>query len=135
MGTVLVTIVVTLFIAIAIGALIIMLATKIAAGFGPRFGQAFLAALAATILAALLSWIIGMVLGSGGIASLVSLVLVFLLNSAIINAIVKRPDGLQMGFGKACLVSLIQIVIEIIIGILCVFLFGAAIFGAMSAMH
>jgi hypothetical protein len=135
MGTVIVTIIVTLFIAISIGALIIMLATKIAAGFGARFGQAFLAALLATILAGILSWIIQMVLGVGGMASVVSLVLVFLLNSAIINAIVKRPDGLQMGFGKACLVSLIQIVIEIIIGILCVFLFGAAIFGAMSAMH
>jgi hypothetical protein len=135
MGTVLVMVIVTLFIAISIGALIIMLATKIAAGFGARFGQAFLAALLATILAGILSWIIQMVLGVGGMASVVSLVLVFLLNSAIINAIVKRPDGLQMGFGKACLVSLIQIVIEIIIGIICVFLFGAAIFGAMSAMH
>src|ERR1700733_14796853 len=124
MGTVIVTVIVSLFIGISIGALIIMLATKIAAGFGPRFGQAFLAALAATILAALLSWIVGMVLGNGGISSLVCLVLVFLLNSAIINAIVKRPDGLQMGFGKACLVSLIQIVIEIIIGVICVFLFG-----------
>jgi hypothetical protein len=112
-----------------------MLATKIAAGFGARFGQAFLAALLATILAGVLSWIVQMVLGVGGIASIISLVLVFLLNSAIINAIVKRPDGLQMGFGKACLVSLIQIVIEIIIGIICVFLFGAAIFGAMSGMH
>jgi hypothetical protein len=135
MGTVLVMVIVTLFIAISIGALIIMLATKIAAGFGARFGQAFLAALLATILAGILSWIVQMVLGVGGMASVVSLVLVFLLNSAIINAIVKRPDGLQMGFGKACLVSLIQIVIEIIIGIICVFLFGAAIFGAMSAMH
>lgn len=135
MVTVILTVLVTLFIAISIGALIIMLATKIAAGFGPRFGQCFLAALAATILAAILSWIIGMVLGSGGIASIVSLVLVFLLNSAIINAIVKRPDGNQMGFGKACLVSLIQIVIEIIIGVICVFLFGAAIFGMMSGMH
>ena len=135
MGTVIVTIIVTLFIAISVGALIIMLATKIAAGFGARFGQAFLAALLATILAGILNYIIAMVLGAGGLTSIISLVLLFLLNSAIINAIVKRPDGLQMGFGKACLVSLIQIVIEIVIAIILFFLFGAALIGTMGAMH
>ncbi len=133
MGTALLTILVVCVIAIGVGALIIMLATRIAAGFVPKFLHAFLAALTVTILAFILSWVLNMVLGAGGLASLISLVLVFLLNAAVINALVKTPTGMQMGFGKACLVSLIQIVIEIILGILLAFVFGAAIFGMMGA--
>jgi hypothetical protein len=136
MGTVIVTVIVALFIGISIGALIIMLATKIAAGFGAKFGQAFLAALLANILGMVLGFILQMVLGAGNTASLVSLILFFLLNSAIINAFVKRPDGMQMGFGKACIVSLIEIVIFIILIVICFFIFGAGILAMIGGgMH
>jgi hypothetical protein len=42
-----------------------------------------------------------------------------------------------MGFGKACLVTLIQIIIQIILGVILVFVFGAAIFGMLGGamMH
>jgi hypothetical protein len=75
-----------------------------------------------------------MVLGSGGLSSLVSLVVIFLLYAAITNALLKKPDGGQMGFGRACLVTLIQIIIEIILGVILAFVFGAAIFGMFAGM-
>jgi hypothetical protein len=82
-----------------------------------------------------LNWLVSLALGTSGTTSIVCLVLVFLLNSAVINAIVKRPGGTALGFGTACLVSLVQIVIEIILGVILAFLFGAALFGALGSMH
>jgi hypothetical protein len=74
-----------------------------------------------------------MALGVSSTTSIVCLVLVFLVNSAVINAIVKRPGGTSLGFGTACLVSLVQIVIEIVLGVLFTILFGAALFSAIGA--
>lgn len=127
-------------IAVAIGAAIIMLATKLVAGFTPKFLSAAIAALVACIAGAVVSFGLQMVLGAGGLSSLLVLVIYFLLNSAIINALVKRPDGSQMGFGKAALVTLLEIIIEIVLGIILVFVFGAGIMamigmGAAGAMH
>jgi hypothetical protein len=127
-------------IAVAIGAAIIMLATKLVAGFTPKFMMAAIAALVACIAGAVVSFGLQMVLGAGGLSSLLVLVIYFLLNSAIINALVKRPDGSQMGFGKAALVTLLEIIIEIVLGIILVLVFGAGIMamigmGAAGAMH
>ena len=53
----------------------------------------------------------------------------------MINAIVKRPGGASLGFGTACLVSLVQIVIEIILGVVVAILFGAAFFSMLGTVH
>jgi hypothetical protein len=73
------------------------------------------------------------VLGSTG--SLVGLVVGFQVNAFIINLMVKAPGGGQMGFGKACLVSLIQYIIYIILAVVIFFLGMGAMFGALSAVH
>jgi len=127
-------------VAVAIGAAIIMLATRLVAGFTPKFLIAAIAALVASIAGAVVSFGLQMVLGAGGLSSLLVVVIYFLLNSAIINALIKRPDGSQMGFGKAALVTLLEIIIEIVLGIILVFVFGAGIMamigmGAAGAMH
>jgi hypothetical protein len=127
-------------VAVAIGAAIIMLATRLVAGFTPKFLSAAIAALVASIAGFCVSFGLQMVLGAGGLSSLLVLVIYFLLNSAIINALIKRPDGSQMGFGKAALVTLLEIIIEIVLGVILVFVFGAGIMamigmGAAGAMH
>jgi len=94
-------------VAVAIGAAIIMLATRLVAGFTPKFLSAAIAALVASIAGAVVSFGLQMVLGAGGLSSLLVVVIYFLLNSAIINALIKRPDGSQMGFVKAALVTLL----------------------------
>jgi len=127
-------------IAVAIGAAIIMLATKLVAGFSPKFLTAAIAALAAAIACGVVSFGLQMVLGASMLSSLIVLVAYFAINSAIINALVKRPDGSQMGFGKAALVTLLEIIIEIVLGVILMFVFGAGIMamigmGAAGAMH
>ena len=135
MGTVLVSILVALIVAVVVGGLIIMLATRIVGGFMPSFAQACIAALVAAIAAMILNYIITLALGGSGMTSIVCLVLVFLVNSAVINAIVKRPGGAALGFGTACLISLVQIVIEIVLGVLAFFVFGTALIGALGTFH
>ena len=126
--------VIALAIGIAIGAAILMLSTKLGGGFTPKFSSAAITTIVQFIAAGVVSWLLAMVLGSGGLSSLVSLVVIFLLYAAITNALLKRPDGGQMGFGRACLVTLIQIIIEIILGVILAFVFGAAIFGMIAGM-
>src|SRR3569833_1688494 len=115
-----------MIIAVVVGGLFIMLATRIVAGFMPSFAQACIAALVAAIAAMILNWVVAMALGGSGMTSIVCLVLVFLVSSAVINALVKRPGGTSLGFGTACLISLVQLVIEIVLGVLIFFIFGTA---------
>ncbi|MCE7949594.1 MAG: hypothetical protein DYH18_00625 [Xanthomonadales bacterium PRO7] len=126
--------VIALAVAIAIGAGILMISTKLGGGFMPKFLKAAITTIVQFIAAGVVSYILHMVLGTGGLSSLVSLVVIFLLYAAITNALLKKPDGGQMGMGRACLVTLIQIIIEIILGVILVFVFGAALFGTFAAM-
>jgi hypothetical protein len=123
-----------LAVGIAIGAGILMLAARVGAGFTPKFPISVGTVIVQFIGAAIVSWLLRMVLGMGGLASLLTLIVVFLVYSAISNALLKRPDGAQMGFGKACLVTLVQIIIQIILGVILAFVFGAAIFGMLGGV-
>ena len=131
---------VAFIIGIAIAAGIIMLATKLVAGFTPKFIMAAVTALVAGIACLVVQFGLGMVLGGGMLTSIIVLVAYFVINAAIINALLKRPDGSQMGFGKAALVTLLALIIEIVLGVILVFVFGAGIMamigmGAAGAMH
>jgi len=48
---------------------------------------------------------------------------------------IKPPTGGQMGFGKACLVSLVQYIIYIVLAVVLFFVLGGAIMGMMSGVH
>ena len=124
--------IIALAIGVAVGAGILMLAARVAAGFTPRFPISAAVVVVQFIAAAIVGWIMNMVLGSGGIAGLVSLVVVFLVYAAISNLMLKRPDGSQLGFGKASLVTLIQLLIQIVLGVILAFVFGAALFGIFA---
>lgn len=124
--------VIALVIGVAVGAGILMLAARLAAGFTPRFGISAAVVVVQYIAAAIVGWIVSMVLGNGGIAGLLSLVVVFLVYAAITNLMLKRPEGSQLGFGKASLVTLIQLLIQIVLGVILVFVFGAALFGIFA---
>jgi hypothetical protein len=132
MGTALIYGLVMLFVWFAIGAGIIMLATRIVAGFTPKFLTALIVAVIETIAAFVASWLLNMVLGAGGLSSLVALVVIFLVNAAVLNALAKRPDGAQIGFGKSCLVTLVQIIIEIVLCIILFFVFGTLLMGLIG---
>lgn len=135
MVTVILYFLITLAIGIAIGAGILMLAARVGAGFTPKFPISVATVIVEFIAAAIVSWILHMVLGMGALSSLLSLVVIFLVYAAIANAMLKKPDSGQMGFGKACIVTLVQIIIEIVLGVILMFVFGAALFGMFAGMH
>jgi len=131
---------VSFLIGIAIGGAILMLATKLVAGFTPKFIWAAIAWLVAAIVCFAVNFGLQMALGAGMLTLLVVLVAYFAVNSAIINALLKRPDGSQMGFGKAALVTLLELIIQIVLAVILVFVFGAGLMamfgmGAASALH
>jgi hypothetical protein len=132
MGTAIIYGLVMLFVWFAVGAGIIMLATRIVAGFTPKFLTALIAAIIETIASIAVSWVLSMVLGSGGLTLLLAFVIDFLVYAAILNAFVKRPDGAQLGFGKSCLVTLVQLVIEIVLCIILFFVFGSVLLGMIG---
>lgn len=137
MGTVIVYALVSLIIGLAIGGGILMLATRIVAGFTPKFLLAVVTVVIAGIAGAVASWVLGMVLGAGTLSSLIALVVLFLVNAFVLNALIKRPDGTEIGIGKACLVTLLLMIIYIVLGIILMVVFGAGMVGMIgaAAMH
>jgi len=129
------TIIFCIFIAICIivGALIIQLSTNMAAGFKPSLGNAIATVIVGIIAGIIASIVLRMLLGDTG--SLIGLVVSFLVNAFIINLMVKPSPTTQMGFGKACLVSLIQYVIYIVLTVITFFVVGSAIFSMLGGAH
>lgn len=133
MLTTLLVVLVILVVCILVGAFIVQLATKMAAGFKPGLGNAVATVIVGIILGGIINYVLQMLLGSTG--SLIGLVVAFLVNAFIINLMIKAPGGGQMGFGKACLVSLVQYIIYIVLSIVLFFLVGGAIFSMMGTVH
>lgn len=133
MITGLLTILVVIVVCILIGAFIVQLATKMAAGFKPPLGICVATVIVGMIAGGIVSWLLQMALGSTG--SLIGIVVAFLVNAFIINLMIKQPGGGQMGFGKACLVSLVQYIIYIVLSIVLFFLIGGAIFSMLGSVH
>jgi hypothetical protein len=133
MGTLLLIPLIVVVIAVVVGAFIIQLATRMVAGFTPSFGTCVVTAIVATIAAVILHIILGMVLGAGMGGRGLALIAGFLVNTFVINMMVKNA-GAEMGFGKAALVSVMEYVIYIVLAIICAILFGAALIGGVSAM-
>lgn len=133
MGTVLLTVLIVLVICVLVGAFIVQLATKMAADFKPGLGNAVATVIVGIIAGMVASWILHMMFGSTG--SLIGIVVAFLVNAFIINLMIKQPSGGQMGFGKACLVSLVQYIIYIVLGVILTFVIGGSILSMLGGMH
>ncbi|GEM_PF-824709 len=111
----------------AIGALILRVATRWVEKFTPRFWLAFGTALAASVIAMVINFVVGIFIGLTGraaalplttiqaISFAVGLVIGFLITATMIRALIKRPDGSMLGFGRACLIALVQALIGLAI--------------------
>lgn len=126
-----------LILGISIAAGIIMLSTRIVAGFKPKFLLAAATALIAWIATGIGKWVLNITVGPGTASSVLAFVILFLVSAAIFNAMLKQPDGGQMGFGKACLATLVYIVIALVVAVILFFALGATIMGliGVAAMH
>lgn len=134
MGTLLLLPLLVVVVAIVVGAFVIQLATRMVAGFTPMFAKCAFTAIVATIATVVLHMLLGSVFGAAMGGRMLSLLAGFLLNAFVIERMVKDPAGATMGFGKAALVSVVEYLIYIVLGILVALMFGAAIIGGFSAL-
>jgi hypothetical protein len=115
---------------ILIGALVLCLAFRLVVGYMPSYLRALGAVVLTSVAVVAASVVLSMVLHGGG---MLSVIVNFLVGAAVVNYLLLAQDGSQIGFGKACLVQLVYMVIgfvlALIIGVIIAMVFGAALFG------
>lgn len=117
---------------ILLGALILSVAFRLVVGIMPSYLRALGAVLLTLVAVFVASLVLGMVMHGGG-ARLLPMIVNFLVGAAVVNYLLLAADGSQIGFGKACVVELVYMVIgfvlALIIGFIVAMVFGAAMFG------
>jgi hypothetical protein len=119
---------------IVIAALLLSLAFRMLVGRMPSFLRA-LAVVALSFVATLvLTFVLKLVLPEGLLSGLL-LATQFLVGAAVINLLLPASDGNPIGYGKACLVQLVYmvlgIVLGLVIGLIVVALFGSSLLASL----
>ena len=121
---------VMLVVYILVGALILSVSFRLVVGFMPSYLRALAVVVLAWIATFVVSLILRMILpaAAGGFLSLAAL---FLVGAAVANYLLPAADGSQIGYGKACVVQLVYMVIgfvlALLIGFIVMSMFGAAL--------
>ena len=122
-------ILIMIVVGIALGALVLAVSFRLVVGFMPSY----LRALGAVVLTYVGVFVVPLILGMVVHSSVLSLIVTFLVGAVVVNYLLLAADGSQIGFGKACVVELVNMVIGIvlalIIGFIFAMVFGAALFG------
>lgn len=117
---------------ILIGALVLSVAFRLVIGYMPSYLRSLGAVVLTAIAVVVASVVLGMMM-QGTASGLLSAVVQFLVGAAVINYLLLARDGSQIGYGKACVVELVYMVIgfvlALVIGLLLALVFGAALFG------
>lgn len=117
---------------VLIAALVLGLAFRLVVGYMPSYLRSLGAVLLTFVAVLVVSVVLGMILPFG-LSRLLALVAAFLVGAAVVNYLLLAKDGTQIGYGKACLVQLLYIVIEfvlaLVLGLIMAMVFGAAMFG------
>lgn len=103
-----------------IGALVVRFATNLVAKFIPPFGMAYKASFLGAIATYLIGFVLGFIVGASGnefsgTGYLLLTVIGFFVYAAILGPMIKHPETGPIGFGKACLVSLAQVITMVVI--------------------
>ncbi|MFC5436415.1 hypothetical protein ACFPME_07585 [Rhodanobacter umsongensis] len=117
---------------ILIAALVLSVAFRLVVGYMPSYLRSLGAVVLTAIVAVVAAVVLGMVL-HGAASGLLSAVVQFLVGAAVINYLLLAQNGSQIGYGKACVVELVYMVIgfvlALVVGLLLAMVFGAAMFG------
>lgn len=97
------------------GALIIQLGTKFVAKFRVPYRRAYIAAFLGYAVSFIVGLVLGIIYSRAGIGFnygvlLFFMIVGFLTQAAVYSFLVKGQNGESLGFGKACLVSIIQVI-------------------------
>ncbi|MFC5581711.1 hypothetical protein [Rhodanobacter terrae] len=117
---------------ILVAALVLSVAFRLVVGYMPSYLRSLGAVLLTAIAVVVAAVVLGLVM-HGSASGLLSGAVQFLVGAAVINYLLLAQNGSQIGYGKACLVELVYMVIgfvlALIIGVIMAMVFGAAMFG------
>lgn len=117
-----------------VGALLLCLAFRMVVGHMPSYLRAIGAVLVTTFVSLLASFLLRMVMPFG-VSGLVTLATQFLIGAAVINYFLPAKEGGQIGYGKACMVQLVYLVMAIAIGVVFAVIFGVMFASMFTHMH
>lgn len=130
--------------ALIVGALILMLATRVVEKFTPSFGKALVTQIVIGIAGVIVSIVLRLVV-HGLTGSVVAAVVNFFVAAWIIQQLITPPGGEvanggamavaadgKMGYGRACLIGLVEYLIALVFGVILGIVFGGTI---MAALH
>ena len=124
-------ILVMIVVGILLAALVLSVAFRLVVGYMPSYLRALGAVVLTWIAGAVAMVIVGMV-SHGSAGGLLSLVVQFLVGDAVVNYLLLSQNGSQIGYGKACVVQLIYLVIFIVLALILGAIM-AVLFGSMLA--
>ena len=115
-----------------IGALIIQMAARIVVKAKPDYGTAYGAAFLGYLVGFVIGFVINLAAGLAGLEAVlvptaISIVLAFFAGSGVYTMMLRDPAGERIGYGQACLISLIQTAVGLlIVGVIFAVVFGLA---------
>ncbi|MFC5524516.1 hypothetical protein ACFPPA_02040 [Rhodanobacter ginsengisoli] len=125
---------VTCVVGILVAALVLGVAFRLVVGYMPSYLRALGAVLLTAVAVVVVSIILRMIL-PGGLSGLLSLVTQFLVGAAVVNYLLLARNGSRIGYGKACVVQLLYLVIGILLALIIGFIFSMVFGAAMLGMH
>ncbi len=98
-----------------IGALIIQLVTRWICGFAPPYSMAYRACIFSCLAGLVISIALAIICGDiGGALDLLDYVISFFVTAGIFSLVLKDDYGDVISFGKACLISLVLVLIGVV---------------------
>jgi len=119
-------ILVLVVVGVLVSALVLSLAYRLVVGHMPSYARAL-----ATVVVSWLAQLVVRAILHGGMGHLLAFVAQFLVGAAIINLLLLARDGSQIGYGKSCLVQLVNMVIFFVLAFVLVLVFGGMMLGML----
>jgi hypothetical protein len=130
-----------------IGGLVLKFTVRLLQGFSPGYGKSVLVVFLAMVAGFIVNIVLSMVMGVGSNAALmggdeaamagammaslglmaISLLASLFITAFFVNLLIKQPDGQAIGYGRACLVSLLYLVVIVVLGIIAAVVLGVVI--------
>jgi len=124
-------ILVMIVVGILVAALVLSVSFRLVVGYMPSYVRAIGALVLTWIAVAIAMVVVGMVT-HGAAGGLLSLIVNFLVGAAVVNYLLLAQNGSRIGFGKACVVQVIYLVIFLVLALIFAAL-AAVFFGGMLA--
>lgn len=136
-GMILLVAAVMLVLGLLVGGLVLKFSVRLIESFSPGYGKSVLVVFVSGLIGFVVNVVIGMALGVGASAatqggdaamagammaslgaSAISIVAYLFVLAFFINLMIKHPDGRAIGYGRACLSSLLYVIVMVVLGII-----------------